>query len=45
MEKKIYSRIPAPLERGFLGEFKMGKTLTIPSKLIRLIGKIVSRIM
>ena len=42
MEKKIYSNIPAPLERGFLGEFKMGSTLIIPSKLNRLIGKIAS---
>jgi hypothetical protein len=44
MEKKMYSNNPDPLDRGFLGEFKIGKTLTNPSKLMRLIGKIVSRI-
>jgi hypothetical protein len=42
MEKKIYSNIPAPLERGFLGEFKMGSALINPSKIIRLKEKIVS---
>ena len=42
MEKKIYSNIPAPLERGFLGEFKTGRTFIIPSRLNRLIGKIAS---
>ena len=42
MEKKIYSNIPAPLERGFLGEFKIGSTLIKPSKIVRLIEKIVS---
>lgn len=41
--EKIYSNIPAPLEKGFLGEFCIGKTLMIPSKLIRLIGNIASR--
>ncbi|MBA7562010.1 hypothetical protein ES708_03659 [subsurface metagenome] len=45
MEKKIYSNIPAPLERGFLGEFKMGSAFIIPSKLNRLIGKMASIIM
>ena len=45
IEKKIYSNIPAPLEKGFLGEFCIGKTLVIPAKLIRLIGKIASRMM
>jgi hypothetical protein len=44
IEKKIYSNIPDPLEIGFLGEFKIGNTLTTSSKLLRLIGKIVSRI-
>ena len=43
IEKKMYSNIPAPLEKGFLGEFCIGKTLIIPSKLIRLIGNIASR--
>lgn len=45
MEKKIYSKIPPPLDNGFLGEFKIGKTLLNPSKLNKLIGKIASRIM
>jgi len=44
IEKKIYSKIPAPLEKGFLGEFCIGKILMIPSKLKRLIGKNASRI-
>ena len=43
IEKKMYSKIPAPLEKGFLGEFCIGKTLVIPSKLKRLIGKNASR--
>ena len=45
MEKKMYSKIPPPLDRGFLGEFNIGNTLVNASKLIKLIGKIVSRIM
>ena len=45
IDKKIYSKIPAPLEKGFLGEFCIGKTLVIPPKLIRLIGKNISRMM
>ena len=44
MEKKIYSKIPPPLDKGFLGEFKIGKTFVSPSKLNKLIGKIASRI-
>ena len=44
MEKKIYSKIPPPLDKGFLGEFRIGKTLVIHSKLNKLIGKITSRI-
>ena len=43
IDKKIYSNIPAPLEKGFLGEFCIGKTLMIPSRLIRLIGNNASR--
>jgi hypothetical protein len=45
MEMKIYSNIPAPLEKGFRGEFCIGKNLVRPSKLIRLIGKNASRMM
>jgi len=45
IEKKIYSKIPPPLDNGFRGEFKIGNTLLIPSKLNKLIGKIASRIM
>ena len=44
MEKKIYSRIPDPSDKGFRGEFNIGSTFTIPSKPMRLIGKIISRI-
>ena len=33
IKKKIYSRIPAPFEMGFLGEFKIGRTF---KKLFRL---------
>ena len=43
IDEKIYSNIPAPLEKGFLGEFCIGKTLIIPSILIRLIGNNASR--
>ena len=45
IDKNIYSKIPAPLEKGFLGEFCIGKTLMIPSKLIRFIGNNASRMM
>ncbi|MHA2129072.1 MAG: hypothetical protein ACW99L_03765, partial [Promethearchaeota archaeon] len=41
-EKKMYSRIPAPLEIGFLGELRIGRTFMKPSKLNRLIEKINS---
>ena len=40
----IYSRIPAPVEIGFLGEFKTGRNLTIPSKRSKFIEKITSKI-
>lgn len=42
IKKKIYSRIPAPVELGFLGEFNTGRTLTNPSKLSKFIEKITS---
>lgn len=44
IKKKVYSRIPAPVENGFLGEFRMGNILINPFKLFKLIEKISSRI-
>jgi len=43
IKKKIYSRIPAPFEVGFLGEFKIGRTLMRLSRLNRFIEKINSK--
>jgi len=43
-KKKMYSRIPAPSESGFLGEFKTGKNFIIPSKRNKFIEKIISKI-
>ena len=43
IKKKIYSRIPAPFEIGFLGEFNIGRTLIRLSRLNRLIEKIISK--
>jgi hypothetical protein len=42
IEKKIYSIIPAPLERGFLGELKIGSIFTRLSKLFKFTLKINS---
>lgn len=43
-KKKIYSRIPAPVEIGFLGEFKTGRNFNISSKRSKFIEKITSKI-
>ena len=44
IKKKIYSRIPAPVDNGFLGEFKIGRNFNTPSKLNKFIENINSRI-
>jgi len=44
IEKNIYSRKPAPFESGLRGEFKIGRALTIFSKLNRFIEKMNSMI-
>jgi hypothetical protein len=43
IEKKIYSKIPAPFEMGFLGEFKIGRTLMKLFRLSRFIENINSK--
>ena len=43
IKKKIYSSIPAPVERGFLAEFIIGRTLMKLSRLNKFIVKIASR--
>ena len=40
----MYSKNPAPLDKGFLGEFKIGRMLIKFSNPFKFIEKIVSRI-
>lgn len=44
IKKRIYSRNPAPVDNPFLGEFKTGRNFITPSKLNKLIVKIISKI-